>query len=263
MNRRRVAARCAVAIPVLLGAAAVLAAPVFAQEVDGPVLPAVDSGTVGLNLNLLWIIIGAMLVIFMQAGFAMVETGFCRAKHAAHVVTTNFMIFGLGFVGFLAIGFPLMFGGYTFPGVWGMDKPIGGALLGSGNWVFLWKGPLFLGGSGPSYTPAVMAFFLYMVAFMDTTATIPTGSMAERWKWNSFVVWGVFCGALYYPLFGAWTWAAAGCRRSVRPPTGASAMSTSRAPASCTPPAVSLRSPVPSCWVPASASSAATASPGP
>ena len=51
-----------------------------------------------------------------------------------------------------------------------------------------------------------MAFFLYMDAFMDTTATIPTGAMAERWKWRSFVIWGLFCGAIYYPLFGAWTW---------------------------------------------------------
>ena len=50
------------------------------------------------------------------------------------------------------------------------------------------------------------AFFLYMVAFMDTTATIPTGAMAERWKWKAFVGWGLFCGAIYYPLFGAWTW---------------------------------------------------------
>ena len=46
------------------------------------------------------------------------------------------------------------------------------------------------------------AFFLYMVAFMDTTATIPTGAMAERWKWKAFVGWGLFCGALYYPIFG-------------------------------------------------------------
>ena len=50
------------------------------------------------------------------------------------------------------------------------------------------------------------AFFLYMVAFMDTTATIPTGAMAERWKWKAFVGWGLFCGALYYPIFGGWTW---------------------------------------------------------
>jgi Amt family ammonium transporter len=52
----------------------------------------------------------------------------------------------------------------------------------------------------------VAAFFLYMVAFMDTTATIPTGAMAERWKWKAFIGWGLFCGAIYYPLFGAWTW---------------------------------------------------------
>ncbi len=203
MMRPRLTATMIVAVPILLGTA--LAAPAMAQESEGPVLPAVDAGTVGLNLNLLWIILGACLVIFMQAGFALVETGFCRAKHAAHVVSTNFMIFGLGFAGFFVIGFPLMFGGYSFPGLWGMDEAVGGPLIGSGNWVFLWKGPMMLLGDAAS-TPAVMGFFLYMVAFMDTVATIPTGSMAERWKWNSFVVWGVFCGSLYYPLFGAWTW---------------------------------------------------------
>ena len=56
-------------------------------------------GEVAASLNLLWVVLGAVLVIFMQAGFALVETGFCRAKHAAHVVSTNFAIFGLGFVG--------------------------------------------------------------------------------------------------------------------------------------------------------------------
>lgn len=160
-----------------------------------------------LSLNLLWIVIGAVLVIFMQAGFALVETGFCRAKHAAHVVSTNFAIFGLGFVAYFCVGFAFMFGGYSFPGLFGLDNAVGGAsanLLGSGNWVFLWKGGFFLGGN--AYDVSVLAFFLYMVAFMDTTATIPTGAMAERWKWNSFVIWGLFCGAVYYPLFGAWTW---------------------------------------------------------
>ena len=157
----------------------------------------------GTQLNLLWVVIGAILVVFMQAGFALVETGFCRAKHAAHVVSTNFAIFGLGFVGFFFIGFPLAFGGFSYS-AFGLDKPIGDALLGSGNWIFLWKGGWALSGGG--ITPALLGFFLYMVAFMDTVATIPTGSMAERWKWSSFVVWGVFCGAVYYPLFAAWTW---------------------------------------------------------
>jgi Amt family ammonium transporter len=159
----------------------------------------------GIDINLLWTVIGAVLVIFMQAGFALVETGFCRAKHSAHVVSTNFAIFGLGFCAYFIIGYPLMFGGYFTP-LLGYLKPIGGGLIGSGNWVFLWKGPLFLGGSGGAYSAGVMAFFLYMVAFMDTTATIPTGGMAERWKWKAFIGWGLFCGAIYYPLFGAWTW---------------------------------------------------------
>ena len=157
----------------------------------------------GTQINLLWVVIGAMLVIFMQAGFALVETGFCRAKHAAHVVATNFAIFGLGFVGFFFIGFPLAFGGFTFPGI-GLAEPVGGALVGSGNWIFLFQGGW--GMSTGTITPALLGLFLYMVAFMDTVATIPTGSMAERWKWSSFTIWGVFCGAIYYPLFAAWTW---------------------------------------------------------
>ena len=156
-------------------------------------------------INLLWVVIGAVLVIFMQAGFALVETGFCRAKHAAHVVSTNFAVFGLGFVAFFLVGYTFMFGGSTWPSL-GYDKPIGSALIGSGNWVFLWKGDFALTGSAGAYSAGVMAFFLYMVAFMDTTATIPTGAMAERWKWSAFVGWGLFCGAVYYPLFGAWTW---------------------------------------------------------
>jgi Amt family ammonium transporter len=97
-----------------------------------------------------------------------------------------------------------MFGGYSFPNLFGYNHPVGSALIGHGSWVFLWKGGFALSGHG--YDVAVLAFFLYMVAFMDTTATIPTGAMAERWKWKSFVVWGLFCGAIFYPLFGAWTW---------------------------------------------------------
>ena len=77
------------------------------------------SANTALGLNNLWIIIGAVLVIFMQAGFALVETGFCRAKHAAHVVSTNFAIFGLGFVAFFLVGFPIMFSGYSYPGYFG------------------------------------------------------------------------------------------------------------------------------------------------
>jgi Amt family ammonium transporter len=159
--------------------------------------------TLATQTNLLWVVIGAVLVIFMQAGFALVETGFTQKKNAAHVMSTNFAIFGLGFVGFLFIGFPLAFGGYSFA-AFGLDTPMNAnPLIGSGNWIFLWKGWDHLGNSA---SPALLAFFLYMAAFMDTTATIPTGSMAERWKWKSFAIWGLFCGSFYYPIFAAWTW---------------------------------------------------------
>lgn len=165
-----------------------------------------DAVTVlGQQVNLLWVVIGAALVIFMQAGFAMVETGFCRAKHAAHVVSTNFAVFGLGFVAFFLVGFAFMFGGFSLPTI-GMNNSVGEPLIKFGDWVFLYKGGFALGDIGKAGGPAVAAFFLYMVAFMDTTATIPTGSMAERWKWKPFMAWGLFCGAIYYPLFGAWTW---------------------------------------------------------
>jgi len=187
-----------VAITALLAFPAVAGA----QDVD-PVT------ALGQQMNVLWIVIGAVLVIFMQAGFALVETGFCRAKHAAHVVSTNFAIFGLGFVAFFLIGYMFMFGGYSYPlpGYdFGYDHAVGANLIGSGDWVFLWKGGAALTDLKGSYGAAVAAFFLYMVAFMDTTATIPTGAMAERWKWKAFVGWGLFCGAIYYPLFGAWTW---------------------------------------------------------
>ncbi len=127
------------------------------------------------------------------------------------MVSTNFAIFGLGFVGYFLVGYAFMFGGYSYvlPGFdFGYNAPVGDALIGSGNWVFLWQGGFALSGKAivTAGGPAVIGFFLYMVAFMDTVATIPTGAMAERWKWNAFVGWGLFCGAIYYPIFGAWTW---------------------------------------------------------
>lgn len=170
----------------------------FAQEED----PVVVLGT---QVNLLWVVIGAILVIFMQAGFALVETGFTQKKNAAHVMSTNFAIFGLGFVGFLFVGFPLAFSGFSYS-AFGLGTPMNGdglpAIGGDTTGILYWA----YGHLGDGASPALLGFFLYMVAFMDTVATIPTGAMAERWKWKSFAIWGLFCGAFYYPLFAAWTW---------------------------------------------------------
>ncbi len=170
----------------------------FAAEED-PV------ATLSASTNLLWVVIGAVLVVFMQAGFALVETGFTQKKNAAHVMSTNFAIFGLGFVGFLFVGFPLAFAGFSYS-AFGLNTPMNGdglPAIGGETTGLLYWGYSHLGNAA---SPALLGFFLYMVAFMDTVATIPTGAMAERWKWKSFAIWGLFCGAIYYPLFAAWTW---------------------------------------------------------
>ena len=185
----------------------VLANSAFAQDVAPEPLSASDKFTQ--NTNLMWIVVGAALVMFMQAGFALLEVGFVRAKNGAHTMAMNIAVFGTGATGFFLTGYALMFGGYyvKVPGFdWGYDHALGSALIGSGKWVFLWKGGWALTGGKFAASGAVLGFFLYMLAFMDTAATIPTGAMAERWKFKSFVLWGFFCGALYYPLFGAWTW---------------------------------------------------------
>ena len=204
LRRTSIVAAIAIALVLVVNVGA------FAVDPSIDVNPIKGISHTDLGLNNLWIVIGAVLVIFMQAGFALVETGFCRAKHAAHVVSTNFAIFGLGFVAFFLVGFSIMFGGYSYRGSSGSTKSLSTDSLihfgNSGHWVFLW------GRSGCRAVRArrtacpIAAFFLYMVAFMDTTATIPTGAMAERWKWKAFVGWGLFCGALYYPIFGGWTW---------------------------------------------------------
>src|SRR6187402_7065 len=113
------------------------------QTLSGtPVIAQAEEITaLGGQLNMLWVVIGAVLVIFMQAGFALVETGFCRAKHAAHVVSTNFAIFGLGFVGFFLIGFPLSLSALDMSGYFGgLGSAVGSPLIGEGNWIFLFKG---------------------------------------------------------------------------------------------------------------------------
>jgi len=187
-----------------------IASPAFAGEQPTPESVQAGVTTLTQNVNLLWIVIGAALVVFMQAGFALVETGFCRAKNAAHVMGMNLAVFGIGVVAFFLIGYGLMFGGYTYvlPGYdFGYAAPLGDPLIQVGDWVFLWKGGFALSDiTGTAQFGAVAGFFLYMVAFMDATATIPTGAMAERWRWKNFVLWGFFCAGLWYPLFGAWTW---------------------------------------------------------
>lgn len=168
-----------------------------------------------ISINLVWTLVAGFLVMFMQAGFALVETGLCRAKNAAHTMSMNFMIYVLGMLGFWALGFGLMFGGYwNGPVPIGWQPPLGQglALLNVEHSITLFgKSWGLFGGTGfflnPSvFDTAIFTLFLFQMVFMDTTATIPTGSMAERWSFKNFMIYGFWVGALPYALFGNWVW---------------------------------------------------------
>ncbi|PYO76604.1 MAG: ammonium transporter [Gemmatimonadetes bacterium] len=158
-------------------------------------------------INFVWTLITGFLVMFMQAGFAMVETGFTRGKNAAHTFAMNFMVYGIGMLAYWAIGFALQAGGLgPMATLGGFDKLNQEFALSVGGktWGLFGHTGFFL--SGVAYAAPVFAYFLFQMVFMDTAATIPTGAMAERWKFAAFVVFSVFIGALIYPLFANWTW---------------------------------------------------------
>lgn len=156
-------------------------------------------------INFVWVFLGAILVFFMQAGFAMVETGFTRERNAAHVMMTNFTIFAIGTLGYFLVGYALMFGGAGALATLGGPEILNARLEVAKGWsVFGLKG-FALAGSGV-YDVGVFLFFLFQVVFMDTAATIVTGAMAERWKFKAFVVYGLFMSMILYPVYGHWVW---------------------------------------------------------
>jgi ammonium transporter, Amt family len=195
-----------------------------AKDADGNPLSEIDANktkeplayalsmVIGQNriaINIVWTLVTGYLVMFMQAGFALVETGFTRAKSAAHTMMMNFMVYGLGMLGYFIAGFAFQFGG-----IGGLATLGGGAALASAGEVTLTIGdkPFGLFGtngfflSGGTYDVSIAVMFLFQMVFMDTAATIPTGAMAERWKFSAFAVFAFFCSTLTYPIFGNWAW---------------------------------------------------------
>lgn len=136
------------------------------------------------SLDTLWTLLGAALVFFMQAGFAMVETGFTRAKNAGNIIMKNLMDFAIGTVVFWFIGFGLMFGG-NGPLVGGID--------------------LFIKGDYSSSIPT-FAFVIFQTVFCATSATIVSGAMAERTKFSSYCLYSLIISAVIYPISGHWIW---------------------------------------------------------
>src|SRR5438105_7549232 len=177
----------------------------------GPTLT--DAGNqIGQNkvaINFVWTLICGFLVMFMQAGFAMVESGLCRVKNANHTYMMNFFVYGCGLLAYWLIGFAIQMGGAAGNGNLGglqplnVEHPI--TLFGK-TWGIFGGAGMFL--SGHTYDVGVMVIFLFEMVFMDTALTIVTGACAERWKFITFSVASVLMGAFTYPIFGNWAWGA-------------------------------------------------------
>ena len=153
------------------------------------------------SVNFVWTLVAGFLVMFMQAGFALVETGLIRAKNAAHTMSMNFMVYGIGMIGFFICGFAFMCGGANGTAIGG-PASLGGtrrcircstvgarAINGDHGWGLLGTTGFFLTGNG--YDAAAIVWFLFMMVFMDTTATIVTGACAERWSFKSFCIFSL------------------------------------------------------------------------
>ncbi len=138
------------------------------------------------HANYLWTLVAACLVFFMQAGFAMVEAGFTRAKNAINIMMKNLMDFAVGSLAYWAVGFGLMFGA-TATGFFGTSG-------------------FFLSDFTPDGDPWILAFWMFQVVFAATAATIVSGAMAERTKFSAYLVYSFFVSALIYPIFGSWAW---------------------------------------------------------
>jgi len=160
-----------------------------------------------ISINIMWTLLCGFLVMFMQCGFAMVETGLTRSKNVAHTMAMNFMVYAVGMLGFWICGFAFMFGGFGAIGLFGgqgiLTNEFTIELFGKTFGLFGLNG-FFL--SGSSYDVTVFTMFLFQMVFMDTAATIPTGAMAERWKFISFIIFSFFLSMFLYPIHGNWVW---------------------------------------------------------
>ncbi|MEM1366836.1 MAG: ammonium transporter [Cyanobacteria bacterium P01_H01_bin.15] len=147
-------------------------------------------------LSAIWIVVASVLVIFMNAGFGMLEAGFCRQKNAVNILSKNLIVFALATLAYWSIGYSIMFAG---------SNPF----IGGGGW--------FLTGANETYglDPFPIGlpnevFFLFQVAFAATAATIVSGAVAERIKFIDFVVFSLLLTGISYPITGHWVWSGSG-----------------------------------------------------
>ena len=158
-------------------------------------------------INFVWTLVTGFLVMFMQAGFAIVETGLARAKNANHTMMMNFMVYGVGMLAYWLIGFAIQEGGVGAVGNLGGTAPLNSEFaiqLFGKSWGLFGTQGVMLGGA--TYDVGVMVMFLFQMVFMDTALTIVTGTAAERWRYSAFILSSLVMGAFTYPLFANWAW---------------------------------------------------------
>lgn len=156
---------------------------VFAQAPD-PTGAETLKNNPGAPADYVWVLVSAFLVFFMQAGFAMVEAGFCRAKNATNLMAKNLMDFALGSIAYMMVGFALMFGADRL------------GLLGTTGWLLL----------GAEHDVGRYLLYMFQVVFAATAATIVSGAVAERLKFKAYFIYSIFVSAIIYPIYGHWVW---------------------------------------------------------
>ncbi|MFQ3671896.1 MAG: ammonium transporter [Verrucomicrobiia bacterium] len=155
-----------------------------------------------------WVLVAGFLVMFMQAGFALVETGFTRAKNAAHTMTMNFMDYAVGLLAYWAFGFAIMFGNAGDSESLGFEGGLTSALgftLGETTYTLFGLSGWFLSGE-QIMQGGIFTLFLFQAVFASTANTIPTGTLAERWKVGSFAIHSIIVAGFLYPIYGHWVW---------------------------------------------------------
>jgi ammonium transporter, Amt family len=196
------------------------AAPAAAPAVEAAAAPAnpIDTLTTGasdlrIGLDTVWVLVTAMLVFWMNAGFALVESGLCRAKNCVNILAKNFVVFAISTISFWVLGWGLMFGdGNGFVGqhgLWFVSGADNSPALGD---AYLSMNPFSTAKyegvySAINWTPTPLwAKFFFQLVFAGTAATIVSGAVAERIKFGSFVVFSFILVALMYPITGHWIW---------------------------------------------------------
>ncbi len=164
-------------------------------------------GHVRIGANFGWTLNTGFLVLFMQAGFALLTTGLVRKKNAGHLMMLNFSAYVFAFLAYYAFGYAFQFGAVAVnaaPLNLGGVPTLNSFLIGSGHWGLVGGRGFFL--SGPAYDVGANALMLFEVVFMETAGYIIVGAICERITFGGFILCELFLGAVLYPIFGCWVW---------------------------------------------------------